>query len=63
MNSDAVTRRGPGAFRFAGSGVPHTRHCMPGQHHVSHQRGGTYIRFRGIRIWCCGECKEKRAKA
>lgn len=64
MSPDTINRTDPGPYRFAGTGVPHTRHCLVCDQRKSHQRGGTYIRFRGIRTWCCGECNEKRkAKA
>jgi len=64
MNSDTLNRRDAGPFRYAGGGVPTTRHCMVCDQRKNHQRGGAYITYRGIRTWCCGECNEKRkAKA
>jgi hypothetical protein len=61
ISSDNSTRRGAQGLQFA---VPQafTRHCMPGSHHVSNRQGGSMVRYRGVRVWCCAGCTTARAE-
>ncbi len=48
---------------MAGAGLPCTRNCMPGNHHVLNQVGGGAFTWRGVRnVWHCASCKAKRAE-
>lgn len=62
IGSDNTTRTDAGKFASAGIGLAHTRHCMPGAHHVGEQRGGKVIYWRGVRCWCCPACSAARAE-
>jgi hypothetical protein len=61
MSSDDSMSQGTHGFRVAGTGLAMTRDCMPGNHRVLHTAGSAWIRYRGIRTWCCAECTAKRA--
>ncbi len=57
--------RSPGlqAHRQPGIGLAMTRDCMPGNHRVLQTTGSAWVRYRGIRTWCCAACVARRAEA
>lgn len=61
MSSDDSMSQGTHGFRAAGTGLAMTRNCLVGNHNVMHTAGSAWIRYRGMRTWCCAACTAKRA--
>jgi hypothetical protein len=63
ISHDNSNRLGHAAFAPAGTGLPASRNCMPGNHHVLNQVGGGSYKYRGVpNVWHCASCKAVRAE-